>query len=261
MKTEGGDILKLSSSTKATDPGGLTFGPAWLRQLSSGDTKVALPPSPGLAFQLAKHRYGREEMLAIYEAMESKPFFSSQAPASLEKEFEDLYRKELQRPVLLYPPSHEEQKFLSTCVNSQMVLNSYNKSQPVGGGGGGENRSTSGSSGLNGSGVSSGRSLRSNGEGGGTGENSNRDRNMSSSMSRGGGGGGGSSGMRGVRGGANGERGPGRGERSGGITGERGSISERSSGGSGGGGGGREGGGGGRGRGNFLFVSQDTYFI
>ena len=238
MKMEGGDLLKLASSTKTTDTGGLTFGPAWLRQLSSGDTKVALPPSPGLAFQLAKHRYGREEMLAIYESLESKPFFS-QAPVNFEKEYEDLYKKELQRPVLMYPPSHEEQKFLSTCVNSQMVLNSYNKTQGGqsggngggggGGGGGGENRSNNNSgSNINGS---NGRSLRNNSES----ENGmNRDRTNSLSMSRGS-----SNSLRGSRGGgggvgSNGERGGGgRGERpiggvgTSGIPGERGSIGDR----------------------------------
>ncbi len=246
MKMEGGDLLKLTSSTKTTDTGGLTFGPAWLRQLSSGDTKVALPPSPGLAFQLAKHRYGREEMLAIYESLESKPFFS-QAPVNLEKEFEDLFKKDLQRPVLMYPPTHEEQKFLSTCVNSQMVLNSYNKTQGQsggngGGGGGGsgnsggsgENRSGNNNSNINGSsGSSNGRNLRNNSES----ENGVRDRNNSLSMSRGG-----SNSIRGSRGGGgggpNGERGggsgAGRGDRSsGGIPGERGSIGERGGGGRG----------------------------
>ncbi len=106
---EGSDILKLSNS-KTTDTGGLTFGPAWLRQLSSGDsTKVALPPSPGLAFGLAKHRYGREEMLVIYEAIEKSLFI--QPPPNLEKEFEDLFKKDLQRPVLLSQPTTEEQVY------------------------------------------------------------------------------------------------------------------------------------------------------
>jgi hypothetical protein len=78
-----------------------------LRQLSSGDSKVALPPSPGLAFQLAKHRYGREEMLAIYEAIEKS--LLTQPPANLATDFEDLFRKDLQRPILLSPPTADEQ--------------------------------------------------------------------------------------------------------------------------------------------------------
>ncbi len=107
MKMEGGELLKLSTSKTGTDTGGLTFGPAWLRQLSSGDTKVALPPSPGLAFQLAKHRYGREEMLAVYDNIEKT--LLKQPPANLATEFEDLFKKDLQRPVLLSQPSAEEQ--------------------------------------------------------------------------------------------------------------------------------------------------------
>jgi len=136
------DMFKLSSktnstsattgsSTSTTDTGGtgLTFGPAWLRQLSSGDTaKVALPPSPGLAFQLAKHRYGREEMLAIYESIEKTLYNHSSAPFS-STDFEDLYKKDVQRPISLSQPTPEEQKYLSTCVNSQLVLNLYNKIQ------------------------------------------------------------------------------------------------------------------------------------
>ena len=75
--------------------------------MSSGDTKNALPPSPGLAFQLSKHRYSREEMLAIYETIEKT--LSQQSPPNLADEFEELYKKELQRPVLLTAPSLEEQ--------------------------------------------------------------------------------------------------------------------------------------------------------
>lgn len=81
-----------------------------LRQLSSGDsTKMCgLPPSPGLTFQLAKHRYGREEMLAIYETIE-KVIFDQPPSDALFAEFEDLLKRDLQRPVLLTQPSQEEQ--------------------------------------------------------------------------------------------------------------------------------------------------------
>jgi hypothetical protein len=98
---------------------------ARLRQLSSGDTnKTQLPPSPGLTFQLSKYRYSREEMLAIYENIEH----SLPIPKALE-DFEDLLKRNTQKPVLLIPSSLEEQKLLSTCVNSNAALNSYNKSQ------------------------------------------------------------------------------------------------------------------------------------
>jgi hypothetical protein len=134
MKMDGSDILKLSATTKggvggggggggggaslplsassssALDTGGLTFGPAWLRQLSSGDSSKisALPPSPGLAFQLAKHRYGKEEMLAIYESIE-KTLSVTSAPSSLVNEFEELFKKDLQKPISLAPLTLEEQ--------------------------------------------------------------------------------------------------------------------------------------------------------
>ncbi len=65
-----------------------------------------MPPSPGLAFQLSKHRYSREEMLAIYETIEKTLY---QSPPNLAEEFEELYKKEIQRPILLTPPSSEEQ--------------------------------------------------------------------------------------------------------------------------------------------------------
>lgn len=104
MTTAGGGGLN------TMDTGGLTFGPAWLRQLSSGDSSKisALPPSPGLAFQLAKHRYGREEMLAIYEAIE-KTLFNVPAPTTLVNDFEDLCKRDLQKPISLTALTLEEQ--------------------------------------------------------------------------------------------------------------------------------------------------------
>ena len=108
---------QLPPMSGAMDTGGLTFGPAWLRQLSSGDSSKisALPPSPGLAFQLAKHRYGREEMLAIFEALE-KQLAAVPAPANLLTDFDDLCKREFQRPISLTPISQEEQVIiLSFC--------------------------------------------------------------------------------------------------------------------------------------------------
>lgn len=160
-----------AASTNALDAGGLTFGPAWLRQLSSGDSSKisALPPSPGLAFQLAKHRYGREEMLAIYEALE-KQLIALPAPASLLNDLDELYKKDLQRPVSLTPPSLEEQKFLSTCVNSQVVLNSYNKSQGLFSSSGSANSSQTASSATTGEYRAPNSSMSSGGRGGESGK-------------------------------------------------------------------------------------------
>jgi hypothetical protein len=123
MKMEA-DSLKMKSAQTVTDAGGLTFGPAWLRQLSSGDTnKNALPPSPGLAFQLSKHRYSREEMLAIFETIEKS--LAQKSPPNLAEEFEELYKRDLQRPVLLTPPSLEEQ------VSEEADLANYTISRTV----------------------------------------------------------------------------------------------------------------------------------
>ncbi|CAF0919238.1 unnamed protein product [Brachionus calyciflorus] len=167
MEGSNNDLIKLSS-TKTTDTGGLTFGPAWLRQLSSGDgTKMSgLPPSPGLTFQLAKHRYGREEMLAIYEAIE-KVLYSQPPPTIFTPEFEDLLKKDLQRPVLLSQPTLEEQKSLSTCVNSSVALSVYNKIHGISGttsnstrGGIDGGGSRGGGRGGRGAGLSGGQSSR-----------------------------------------------------------------------------------------------------
>jgi hypothetical protein len=104
----------LTNDQTETDVGlGLTFGPAWLRQLSVADGSriLALPPSPGLAFQLAKNRYSKEEMLVVYETiMEDKTILTSLDLASkLANDFEDLFKKEAQMPVSSMPLNQDEQ--------------------------------------------------------------------------------------------------------------------------------------------------------
>lgn len=53
-----------------TDTQTLRFGPEWLRQLSSGGSMTSPPPSPsfglGGKYKLAEYRYGKEEMLALF---------------------------------------------------------------------------------------------------------------------------------------------------------------------------------------------------
>jgi hypothetical protein len=97
-----------SKAAATAEASGLTFGPAWLRHLSSGDSsaKQALPPSPALNFKSSKYRYSREEMLAIYDKIEKN---LTQPPPSILNDFEDLLRKDTQRPVLHFQPSAEEQ--------------------------------------------------------------------------------------------------------------------------------------------------------
>ena len=111
-----------TGGTAVTADTKLTFGPAWLRQLSSGDPKTALPPSPGLAFQLSKHRYSREEMLAIFETIEKS--LANAAPSSLAVDFDELYRRDIQKPILLTAPSSEEQVYIYICFLHLCVFGS-----------------------------------------------------------------------------------------------------------------------------------------
>ncbi len=49
-------------------------------------------------------------MLAIYETIEKS--LINKSPPNLAEEFEELHKKDLQRPVLLTPPSLEEQVYM-----------------------------------------------------------------------------------------------------------------------------------------------------
>ena len=85
----------------------LTFGPEWLRALSSGTGVTSPPASPGMAqFKLAEHRYGREEMLALYKK-------TDKAPIEVE-EFQSIGKKECLTPMALTPLNDEEQ--VGVCV-------------------------------------------------------------------------------------------------------------------------------------------------
>lgn len=72
----------------------LNFGPEWLRALSSGSGGGVQQ------FKLAEHRYGREEMLALFNKTEKVP--------SELAEFQSILRKECQSPLTLSPLSEEE---------------------------------------------------------------------------------------------------------------------------------------------------------
>ncbi|RNA41212.1 PERQ amino acid-rich with GYF domain-containing 1 isoform X1 [Brachionus plicatilis] len=104
----------------------LSFGPTWLKQFANPDGQRNHEPD-GLTFQMAKHRYGREEILAIYNAIEKK-LLSKSMPKEL-ADFEGFFQKELQKPILLSAPTTEEQKLMSSCVNSQAALNAFNKAK------------------------------------------------------------------------------------------------------------------------------------
>ena len=92
----------------------LNFGPQWLRALSTGTSVTSPPPSPGIGipaglppstvptqFKLAEHRYGREEMLALYRK-------SEKMPCSLE-DVTSIAKREALTPMALLPLNDEEQ--------------------------------------------------------------------------------------------------------------------------------------------------------
>jgi hypothetical protein len=124
---EGNEIAKSATAatttakvtdTDARDISGLVFGPAWLRQLSTGgDVTVnnghngknsSNPTSPALTFQPVKHRYSNEDLLNIFKLIE-KTLKTIEPPSNLEENFEDLFRKDLQSPVALTPLTLDEQ--------------------------------------------------------------------------------------------------------------------------------------------------------
>ena len=74
-----------------------------LRALSHGDTAVSPPPSPSLGasrYKLAQHRYGREEMLALYDKMMKAPDDLTVAPP--------LFIEKTQLPLALTQTTDEE---------------------------------------------------------------------------------------------------------------------------------------------------------
>lgn len=77
----------------------MNFGPEWLRNLSSEGSTTG-GTSGGTRYQLAEYRYGREEMLALFDK-NLKP------PATL-SQFRLLFSEQLLSPVALLPTTEEE---------------------------------------------------------------------------------------------------------------------------------------------------------
>ncbi|EDO33168.1 predicted protein [Nematostella vectensis] len=92
----------------------LTFGPEWLRALSSGNSVTSPPPSPGPKFKLAEFRYGKEEMLALFMEELNKP-------VELEH-FASVAKEKSSFPMAFLPPTEEEQRTAMGSVNSNAVL-------------------------------------------------------------------------------------------------------------------------------------------
>ncbi|KAL0277347.1 UNVERIFIED_CONTAM: hypothetical protein PYX00_004675 [Menopon gallinae] len=87
----------------------MKFGPEWLRNLSSEGSTQGAPK-----YQLAEHRYGREEMLALFDR-------NVRAPDSLVK-IQGLYVEKTQTPMALLSMTEEETKQWNRCINSDAVL-------------------------------------------------------------------------------------------------------------------------------------------
>ncbi|XP_026465050.1 GIGYF family protein CG11148-like [Ctenocephalides felis] len=77
----------------------LKFGPEWLRNLSQ-DGPSAGSGGGGPKYQLAEHRYGREEMLALFDKTLGQP--------ELLGKFKSLYVERLQPPLALAPTQEDE---------------------------------------------------------------------------------------------------------------------------------------------------------
>lgn len=102
----------------------LTFGPKWVRDLSSGDTGAAAPPNtpPPRKYKLAEFRYGREEMLALVSE-------EYEMPLGL-KEFEDIINEKPIQPLAFIALSEEEERCQMGGVNSLLVLKMTGRGGP-----------------------------------------------------------------------------------------------------------------------------------
>ncbi|XP_058959916.2 GRB10-interacting GYF protein 2 isoform X2 [Pocillopora verrucosa] len=92
----------------------LTFGPEWLRALSSGNSVTSPPPSPGPKYKLAEHRYGKEEMLALFSE-------DVMVPPELQL-FDSICRTRPALPLAFQQFTEEEQRNSAGSVNSNAVL-------------------------------------------------------------------------------------------------------------------------------------------
>ncbi|KAJ9583645.1 hypothetical protein L9F63_022011, partial [Diploptera punctata] len=77
----------------------MKFGPEWLRNLSQdGCTQPSVISTPRC--QLAEHRYGREEMLALFDHTVKAPDLLSSIPS--------LYVEKTQEPLALQQMTEDE---------------------------------------------------------------------------------------------------------------------------------------------------------
>uniref|UniRef100_A0A8D8Y5Y0 PERQ amino acid-rich with GYF domain-containing protein CG11148 n=2 Tax=Cacopsylla melanoneura TaxID=428564 RepID=A0A8D8Y5Y0_9HEMI len=115
----------------------MKFGPEWLRNMSQDGNPSAGPAPPitssGPKYQLADYRYGREEMLALYD---EQGVFNSPAVLALANIDPMLHSETVQTPVSFIPMSEEETRIYNRGFNSRGFSNPSLGSDPVSGGGG-----------------------------------------------------------------------------------------------------------------------------
>ncbi|CAH1962279.1 unnamed protein product [Acanthoscelides obtectus] len=107
----------------------MNFGPDWIRNLSSeGSTGITGGGTGGgTRYQLAEYRYGREEMLALFDK-NAKP------PASITN-FKCLYSEQCLSPLALLPTTEEE--MLASQQQAPVIRGWQNRPGASGGGLGG----------------------------------------------------------------------------------------------------------------------------
>ena len=103
----------------------MKFGPQWLRQLSDGGGNVYSPPPTPVAnlghfgkFKMADYRYGKEEILALFQPRKDPP-------ECLKRFTEILCEDGPQNPVSVGPLSEEEQVSYSSVTVIVLVVNVY----------------------------------------------------------------------------------------------------------------------------------------
>ncbi|KAK4887571.1 hypothetical protein RN001_003842 [Aquatica leii] len=97
--------LCIQKSSSMTDS--MNFGPEWLRNLSS-EGSTGSGSGGGTRYQLADYRYGREEMLALFEK-------GLRPPNSLAS-FSPLYSEQVLPPLALIPQTDEDRGWQSRSV-------------------------------------------------------------------------------------------------------------------------------------------------
>ncbi|XP_054271117.1 GRB10-interacting GYF protein 2 [Macrosteles quadrilineatus] len=90
----------------------MKFGPEWLRNMKSGDSSGGAAQTAPI--RMADHRYGREEMLALFNR-------NVQPPDDI-KQLQGLYVKEMQLPLALIPQTQEEITQWNRGINSEGAL-------------------------------------------------------------------------------------------------------------------------------------------